>query len=415
MAIVVVVFGLFADHQNDAALPTNGLRAEVLDQVSLIRAKLEGDINGDIAARARPRERHCDRAADHAGRASPKSPRACLQSRSQIRNIAGAPDLVDVPDLSRCRETRRRSGSTIAAIRQQRDAALRARDSGDVVLAGPLDLVQGGRGLHRALSRFHQGTRRRQDVLGHRFGGHRRRQALSRQRPHRRGSADRGRRSRARTPRASQARRSSASSKVAERSPGDDRRRRALGRVADRRDAEGRLGARRRTRWLLRLVMLAAGLMVVVADLADRAAGRGAARPFAKLARSRSASSSGLSRRLELALDTSKVGVWELQHRERRARLGRPHERALRLSRSTAAPRGYRHWRDRLDPTDVERAEQDFETAVRTERPLRIPISAESWATAQPGHPRDRQRLCRARRLIEKSSASIGTSPPTSR
>ena len=37
-----------------------------------------------------------------------------------------------------------------------------------------------------------------------------------------------------------------------------------------------------------------------------------------------------LSRRLELALDTSQIGVWEHEHRDRRAALGRPHERALR-------------------------------------------------------------------------------------
>lgn len=46
-ALVAIVCGVLVDHQN-SQLSDERSRAEVLSQVSLIRAKLEGDINGDI-------------------------------------------------------------------------------------------------------------------------------------------------------------------------------------------------------------------------------------------------------------------------------------------------------------------------------------------------------------------------------
>jgi len=46
-AIVVALFGIFADRQ-DKQLFEERQRAEVSNQVSLIRTKLEGDINGNI-------------------------------------------------------------------------------------------------------------------------------------------------------------------------------------------------------------------------------------------------------------------------------------------------------------------------------------------------------------------------------
>jgi sensor domain CHASE-containing protein len=46
-AIVIVLLGIFTDRQN-RQLFDERLRAEVLSQVTLIQAKLEGDINGNI-------------------------------------------------------------------------------------------------------------------------------------------------------------------------------------------------------------------------------------------------------------------------------------------------------------------------------------------------------------------------------
>ena len=142
MAIVVIVFGLFADHQN-SQLSDERSRAEVLSEVSLIRAKLEGDINGNIQlvrglVSAIAIEPHItqNRFADLAA--------SLLQSKSQIRNIAGAPDLV-VSLMYPVEGNEKAIGLDYRLNAEQRMAALQARDSGDVVMTGPLNLVQGGR------------------------------------------------------------------------------------------------------------------------------------------------------------------------------------------------------------------------------------------------------------------------------
>src|SRR5690606_36781035 len=44
---VIIAVGLFADHQNNL-VHRQALRAEVLAQLSLVRAKLEGNINGNL-------------------------------------------------------------------------------------------------------------------------------------------------------------------------------------------------------------------------------------------------------------------------------------------------------------------------------------------------------------------------------
>src|SRR5579884_3960140 len=46
-ALVAALCGAFADHQN-AQLFEERSRAAVLSELSLVRAKLEGDINGDV-------------------------------------------------------------------------------------------------------------------------------------------------------------------------------------------------------------------------------------------------------------------------------------------------------------------------------------------------------------------------------
>ena len=84
-------------------------------------------------------------------------------------------------------------------------------------------------------------------------------------------------------------------------------------------------------RWWARLIILLAGALVVApAWLAGRLLEERRAH-FNRLAE-RESELERLSRRLELALDASKVGVWDFNIDTQRAGLGRPDERALRLS-----------------------------------------------------------------------------------
>jgi diguanylate cyclase (GGDEF)-like protein len=142
--VVIVVGGLFAEYQN-RRIHEERLRADVLAQVSLIRAKLEGNVNSNIqlvrglvaTLATEPKmgqERFSDLVAN------------LLGARSQLRSVAAAPDLV-VTMVAPLKNNERAIGLDYRKNEAQREAAFRARDSGELVIAGPVDLVQGGKGF----------------------------------------------------------------------------------------------------------------------------------------------------------------------------------------------------------------------------------------------------------------------------
>jgi diguanylate cyclase (GGDEF)-like protein/PAS domain S-box-containing protein len=142
--IVIVVAGLFAEYQN-RRINEERLRADVLAQVSLIRAKLEGNINSNIqlvrglvATLATEPSMTQERFSDLVSN--------LLGARSQLRSIAAAPDMV-VTMVAPLKNNERAIGLDYRKNEAQREAAFRARDSGELVIAGPVDLVQGGKGF----------------------------------------------------------------------------------------------------------------------------------------------------------------------------------------------------------------------------------------------------------------------------
>lgn len=145
LALVVVVgSGLFADAQN-RLMQDQQLRADVARQLGVIRARLEGNINGNmqlvqglVATLITEPDMDQNRFAALAGH--------LLKEHSQLRNIAGAPGLV-VSLMYPIAGNEKAFGLDYSKNAAQRDAALRARDSGRLVLAGPVDLLQGGQGF----------------------------------------------------------------------------------------------------------------------------------------------------------------------------------------------------------------------------------------------------------------------------
>ena len=120
-------------------------------------------------------------------------------------------------------------------------------------------------------------------------------------------------------------------------------------------------------RWYLRLGILAAGLMIVIpAWLAGRLIEE--RRDHFLSLRDREKELERLSRRLELALDASKVGVWDFNIDTQELvwddRMNELYNYPL-----DGGVRERRHWRDRIDEADVERAVAEFEAACRS-RPL---------------------------------------------
>jgi len=156
LALVVIVFaGYFAERLNREVYRQN-LRGDVLASVSVIRAKLEGNINGNIqlvrgliATLTTEPEMNQQRFAALASN--------LLSQKSQLRNIAGAPGLV-VALMYPMSGNEQAIGLDYRTNPAQRAAALRARDTEELVLAGPVDLVQGGQGFIGRFPVFVRGT-----------------------------------------------------------------------------------------------------------------------------------------------------------------------------------------------------------------------------------------------------------------
>ena len=142
--IVLVAGGVFLDRQN-SVLNEERMRAAVLADVSLIRAKLEGDINSNIQlvrglVSVISTEPQMDQERYSALVAN------LFEEQSQLRSIAAAPDFV-ISMTYPLEGNEAAIGLDYRANAEQSEAALRARDAGRLVLAGPVDLVQGGRGF----------------------------------------------------------------------------------------------------------------------------------------------------------------------------------------------------------------------------------------------------------------------------
>jgi diguanylate cyclase (GGDEF)-like protein/PAS domain S-box-containing protein len=142
--LVIAVAWIVAEHQN-RRLFDQSQRTGVLNEVSLIRARLEGNISGNIqlarglvAALATEPQMSEARFAALA--------RNLLQESEQIRNFAVSREMVInlVYPLAGNEEA---LGFDYSNSPGQFEATQRARETGELVIAGPLDLVQGGRGI----------------------------------------------------------------------------------------------------------------------------------------------------------------------------------------------------------------------------------------------------------------------------
>ncbi|WP_136617824.1 MULTISPECIES: EAL domain-containing protein [Mesorhizobium] len=142
--LVIAISAAYADHQNKI-VSDQAARADVLAKVNLIRAKLEGNINGNLqlvrglvaTVVTEPymgQQRFASLASNLFG------------DDSQLRNIAGAPDLV-VSLMYPLKGNEKAVGLDYRKDDRQREAALRARDERKLILAGPVDLKQGGQGF----------------------------------------------------------------------------------------------------------------------------------------------------------------------------------------------------------------------------------------------------------------------------
>lgn len=140
----VLSIGWYASWQNQG-LYDEQARADVLKEMSVVRARLEGHINGNIllvrglvATLTTEPEMDQPRFAQLAQKIFAES--------SELRNLAAAPDFV-VTMMYPLAGNEQAIGLDYRSNEAQHAAAMRARDTGRLVLAGPVDLVQGGQGF----------------------------------------------------------------------------------------------------------------------------------------------------------------------------------------------------------------------------------------------------------------------------
>jgi diguanylate cyclase (GGDEF)-like protein len=142
--LVMLAVAWFAAAQTQSAYDQR-VRADVLKEMSVVRAKLEGNVSGNVqlvrglvAVIATEPDMQQGRFAQLA--------RKLLSEYSQLRNIAAAPDLV-VRLMYPLEGNEKAIGLDYRTNAAQRAATLRAQQTGQMILAGPVDLVQGGRGF----------------------------------------------------------------------------------------------------------------------------------------------------------------------------------------------------------------------------------------------------------------------------
>jgi diguanylate cyclase (GGDEF)-like protein len=354
--IVVIIAGIFAESQNRAVYQRD-LHARVLNEVSLIRAKLEGDINGNIqlvrglvaVISAEPdigQERFAALASN------------LIIKGSQIRSVAAAPDLV-VSFMYPLAGNERAIGLDYNKNDAQRAAAIRARDSGNLVLAGPLDLVQGGEAIigrfpvfvHDDRDRFWGIVSAVIDV-GRLYGDAGLNSpdlpvdiaisgvdALGAKGQTFYGRAD-----------------------IKESNPVVVDVALPMGSWQIAAIPRGGWHASGPNQWPLRIVMFVAGALIFVPIFITGRLIDERQRHIAEL-RDRERQLGRLSRRLGLALETSRVGVWE-RDIESGHLLWDDRMNELYGYPADGGPRDYGHWARRLHPADKTRAEEEFRVAV---------------------------------------------------
>lgn len=120
-------------------------RANVIDELSLLKSQLEGKlfsnlqtVQGLVAAITIEPNMSQERFAQFA--------RPLIDNRTQLRNIGAAPDMV-VRMVYPLQSNEGVLGLNFLENPTQREAALRVRDSGQPLVAGPVELIQGGTGF----------------------------------------------------------------------------------------------------------------------------------------------------------------------------------------------------------------------------------------------------------------------------
>ncbi|MFU8882370.1 MAG: ATP-binding protein [Rhodobacterales bacterium] len=145
LAIVVMAALWLAAEKRNRMFYAQQMRTDVIQDLNVLRTQLEGELNaniqlirGLIATLITEPDMTQDRFSSIA--------KGLIGEFTQIRNVAAAPDMV-IRMIYPVQENAAAIGLDYLTSDLQRDTAIRARESGSLVLAGPVNLVQGGTGF----------------------------------------------------------------------------------------------------------------------------------------------------------------------------------------------------------------------------------------------------------------------------
>ena len=353
---VLVAGGIFIDRQS-TYLAEERMRAEVLGQASLIRAKLEGNINGNIQLVRGLVSTISTEPNMNPARFS-SLVKSLFAEKSQLRSVAAAPNLV-ISMTYPLEGNEKAIGLDYRHNAAQRDSVLRARDSGKLVLAGPVDLVQGGQGFVGRFPVYIDGTSGRQ------FWG-----VISAVVDADRLYADSGLLNRSLDIEVSITGRDATGwsgtrffgPDLSGQNPVTAGVMLPAGSWEIAAIPKGGWATAHQDAWLLRLGLVIAGALILLPIIIT---GRlmGERQLHFRELKAREEALERLSRRLGLALDTSQVGVWEMDIVTQDL-IWDDRMNELNGYPADNGKRDYSHWRKGLHPDDLAQAEADFNEGI---------------------------------------------------
>jgi signal transduction histidine kinase len=349
---------LFAEQQN-ATIHKQELRASVQNEAGLIRSRLEGALTADIqlvrglvGVMSTEPDMSQQRFAELGGH--------IIGDHGEISHIAAAPDLV-ISLIHPLEGNQAAIGLDYNQNDMQRAAAHDVRDSGNMVLAGPLELVQGGRAF---VARFPIFT---DDAEGRRFWGILSAVIQEQGLYERAGLLDEdlgielaliGK-----DGRGAEGELFLGEASVVEDDPIWMEITLPQGNWLLAARPKGGWGSAPDNRWALRLVLLMAGALILIPTFLASALSAARRQVIEKLKR-REQELETLSRRLEIAVETSKIGIWELDVETGELIWDRRMHELYGLQRSDK-PITFSDWKNRLHPEDTQSAVETFWRATQ--------------------------------------------------
>ncbi len=145
VAIIAVGLLAFIYHHQSRVNAAADIRSEVADKTDSLRTRLQSQIDGGIHL-SRGVASILSRNPDMTQVEFSRVVSEIFTDLPEVINIAWAPDLI-LTRMHPVRGNEEALGLDYRTLPEQLDAVVKARDTGQIVLVGPVDLVQGGRGF----------------------------------------------------------------------------------------------------------------------------------------------------------------------------------------------------------------------------------------------------------------------------